>query len=63
MFDYTQGFIYMQIAFKLAQSIEQIDPMIVQNRQERTDNFVRRAAKYQVDLPWVLLTPDDDPFF
>jgi len=63
MFDYTQGFIYMQIAFKLAQSIEQIDPMIVQNRQERTDNFVRRAAKYQVDLPWVPLTPDDDPFF
>ena len=63
MLDYTQAFIYMQIAFKLAQSVQHIDPQIVQERQIMTDNFVRRVAKYQVELPWVPVTPDDDRFF
>lgn len=63
MLDYTQAFIYVQIAFKLAQSIEHIDPKIVENRQVKTDFFVRRAAKYQIELPWIPVTPDNDVFF
>ncbi|CAF0986874.1 unnamed protein product [Adineta steineri] len=63
MLDYTQAFIYTQIAFKLAQLVEHICPGIVQDRQTRIDNFVRRVAKYQIELPWTPLTADNDPFF
>ncbi|CAF1209150.1 unnamed protein product [Adineta ricciae] len=63
MLDYTQAFIYMQIAYKLAQSVQHIDPQMVQKRQIKTDNFVRRVAKYQIELPWIPVTPDNDCIF
>jgi tetratricopeptide (TPR) repeat protein len=56
MFNYSEAFVYMLKAFQLSQSIEQINPKIVRNTQTKIDNFVHRAATYNIKLPWIPLS-------
>ena len=60
MLDYYQAFVYMEKAYRLSQSIEQINPKISRDIQERIDNFVRKVARYRVELPWTPLSSADE---
>ena len=60
MFDYSQAFVYMKKVFELSQSIEPYNPEIVENIQNRIDNFVRSAARRHIELPWIPLSEADD---
>jgi tetratricopeptide (TPR) repeat protein len=60
MLNYSQAFVYMEKAFQLSQSIEQINPEIVRDIQNRIDNFVRRVARRHIELPWIPLSQADE---
>lgn len=60
MCDYQQTFVYLEKAFRLSQSIEQINPNLVSEYQEQIDNLVHTAARYDVQLPWIPLKSVDE---
>jgi tetratricopeptide (TPR) repeat protein len=59
MFNYPQAFVYMKKKFEFAQSIQHIDPKIVDDIQNRIDNFVRHAARHEIELPWIPTSQED----
>ena len=60
MSDYCQTFVYLEKAFRLSQSIEQVNPSLVSKYQKKIDNLVHTAARYHIQLPWTPVTPDDE---
>jgi tetratricopeptide (TPR) repeat protein len=60
MLNYSQAFVYMEKAFQMSQSIEQINSEMVRAIQNRIDNFVRRVARRHIELPWIPLSQADE---